>query len=229
MTLVSISVANCMAMHFLTWLPFSLQEHLYFFTRLNVSENATAKGVASTAPLVRSRPFVWPVVKKLCEESIRRKLFWLCLDQSTLIFRFQHLTFWQIFLKLTLSRSVHANFFFWRSTLWNFHSRAPEVQSSRGPELQSSRGPELQSSRAPELQRSSTLILQFFLWLNIDQAITLTSFVYETNIDFFYSWTFQHLFRRFDRDFSLTSEDWTSKIEDWRFLCRDISFQVWKQ
>jgi len=37
-----------------------------------------------------------------------------------------------------------------------------------------------------------------FLWLNIDQAITVNSFVYETNIDFFYSRTFQHLFRRFD-------------------------------
>ncbi len=71
--------------------------------------------------------------------------------------------------------------------------------------------------------------LKVFLWLNIDQAITVTSFVYETNIDFFYSRTFQHLFWRFGCDFSLTSEDWTSKIEDWRFLCRDISFQVWKQ
>jgi hypothetical protein len=28
---------------------------------------------------------------------------------------------------------------------------------------------------------------QFFLWLNIDKAITVTSFVYKTNIDFFYS------------------------------------------
>jgi hypothetical protein len=51
------------------------------------------------------------------------------------------------------------------------------------------------------------LLQKFFFWLNIDQANTLTSFVYKTNIEFFYSWTFQHLFYRFDRNFSLTSED----------------------
>ncbi len=55
MSFESISSVSYTAGHFLTWLPFSLQEHLYFFTRLNVSEYATAKGVASTAPLVKSR------------------------------------------------------------------------------------------------------------------------------------------------------------------------------
>ncbi len=91
--------SNYTAEHFVTWLPFSLQEHLYFFTRLNVSENATAKVVASTAPLVKSRSSR-PVMKKLFKDTCRWRglsFFWLCLDQSTPIFWFRRLTLWQIF------------------------------------------------------------------------------------------------------------------------------------
>jgi hypothetical protein len=51
-----------------------LQEHLYFFTRLNIRENATAKGVASTAPLVKSRSSR-PVVRKLLKTLAAEEAF----------------------------------------------------------------------------------------------------------------------------------------------------------
>ena len=148
------------------------------------------------------------------DTCVGRNLFWLCLDQSTPIFWFRHFDSLTNFLKLTLSRSVHANFFSGIDTLTTFRSIRSELRPirSRFRPIRSEFRPidwnsvqsdqdSIQSDRNSihsNRNLSHSLILQFFLWLNIDQAITVTSFVYETNIDFFYSRTFQHLFRRLD-------------------------------
>ncbi len=94
MTRVSISSVNCTAEHFLTWLPFSLQEHLYFFTRLNVSKNATAKGVATTAPLVKVRPSKCKMLRRPQVTSHEETLKTLAAEEAF----------------LTLPRPVHADF-----------------------------------------------------------------------------------------------------------------------
>ncbi len=146
--------------------------------RLNVSENATAKGVASTAPLVKSRSVTSR--EEIFKDTCRwRGPFWLSLDLSTLIFQFWRLTLWNFFLKLTLSRSVHADFFFWTPTLEHFlncfaHKTSTSEQQS--------------SSTVSTVCSSGWTLIKLILWLNLSTK----------NIDLFYSRTFWHLFRRFD-------------------------------
>jgi hypothetical protein len=85
-------------------LPFSLQEHLYFFTRLNVSENAAAKGVASTAPLVKVSPSKCKRFGDPQVTSHEEILKTLAAEEAF----------------LTLSRPVHADFSIWTFKHWRF-------------------------------------------------------------------------------------------------------------
>ena len=161
----------------------------------------------------------WPVRKNIKDTCRWRGLFYISLDLSTPIFSIWTLTLWKFFRnRLGLGQSTPI--FFRPPTLKRICDvgRGLNVARSRT-SLTHDRTYFVNAwSHVPRQRlihfvnacfaslthdRHVTHVFSFidstvFLWLNIDQAITVNSFVYETNIDFFYSRTFQHLFRRFD-------------------------------
>jgi hypothetical protein len=171
----------------------------------------------------------WPVVKKFKDTCRWRGLFWLCLDQSTPIFRFEHWLFEKKFSKSTRSRSVHADFFRAFNTLTNFPTSDAftsvatlnssfVIRSKFGPISSFVRRSSFVFRRsfvvfghqhlnifqiALHTRTSTSEQHSSFQFYSFSSGWTLIKLILWThlstkNIDFFYSRTFQHLFRRLD-------------------------------